>query len=48
MRLQLFDVNSAKEHTELVRQRRLCGWNEEEIPAWMDMIRSGERVHAGG
>lgn len=44
MRLALYELGNAVHHNELVRQRRLCGWGEEDIPAWQDMIRSGERV----
>lgn len=45
MRLQTYDVDSEIERTELVRQRRLCGWGEEDIPYWLTLIRKGDRVN---
>lgn len=44
MRLQSYNVDSEVERTELVRQRRLCGWGEEDIPYWLTLIRKGDRV----
>ena len=44
MRLVLYDTENAIHHNELLRQRRLCGWGEDEIPTWTELIRSKQRV----
>lgn len=47
LRLQNVNPDDEAEMTELVRQRRLCGWGEETIPTWRELIRKGDRVSVG-
>ena len=43
-RLLLIDLEDATECSVLFDQRVLCGWGEEQIPAWRESARNGERA----
>lgn len=38
------DPDDKKQIEILRQQRQLCGWGEENIPAWQALIRKGDRV----